>query len=172
MRKFWVSTAFAVVMLFFSFAVCGAQMSATVERGRMAPEFTLKDMEGKPVSLAQFRGKIVVLNFWATWCPPCREEYPTLERLNEVFEGKDFVLLAVNVNTDGVQNLKAFLAKHFTTFSILPDPDGVVQNLYGVDKFPETFIIGKNGKVVEHVIGAIDWSSFDVLKYFSSLVGG
>jgi len=171
MRRFFALAALLIFTFALPPAACRAQSKGRVARGQTAPEFTLQDVAGKALSLAQFRGKIVVLNFWATWCPPCREEIPSLERLNEVFSGKDFVLLAVNVNTDGEEGLKDFLAKNPHSFLVLPDPDGKVQNLYGVDKFPETFIIDKEGKIAEHVIGAIDWSSVEVLKYFSSLIG-
>jgi peroxiredoxin len=171
MRKFWVVAALLAFAFTLSPVTSFAQSAANVERGATAPGFTLKDLAGKSVSLAQYRGKIVVLNFWASWCPPCREEFPSLERLNEVFAGKDFVMLGVNADTDKA-NLEDFLGKHLHTFTILPDPDAKVQDLYGVDKFPETFIIGRDGKILEHVIGAIDWSSVKVLSYFNNLIGG
>jgi thiol-disulfide isomerase/thioredoxin len=170
--------ALAVLLGFsvlFSPALAGSALAAMpapvgVKAGQAAPEFTLKDLNGHPVTLSQFKGKVVVLNFWATWCPPCRAEMPSMERLNEVYGGKDFVLLAVNVEEDGKENVQAFLEKNPHHFTILLDSNLKVQDLYGVYQFPETFIINKKGDVVERVIGAMDWSSVEVLKYFSTLL--
>jgi peroxiredoxin len=144
---------------------------AVVKTGNPAPDLTLKDLQGKSVSLAGLRGKVVFLNFWATWCPPCREELPAMQRLNEVFGKKDFVILAVNVDEDPGA-VKKFLAKQPLSFTVLLDPEASAQNLYGVYRFPETFLIDRQGNVVQRYLGARDWSSVDFLKYVSSLLGG
>jgi thiol-disulfide isomerase/thioredoxin len=153
-------------------AMAAMPASVGVQAGQTAPDFTLKDLNGHPVTLSQFKGKVVVLNFWATWCPPCRAEMPSMERLNEVYGSKDFVILAVNVEEDGKETVKAFLEKNPHNFTILLDSELKAQDLYGVYQFPETFIINKKGQVVERVIGAVDWSSVEVLKYFSTLLNG
>lgn len=138
--------------------------------GAKAPDFTLKDSAGQTVTLSQFRGKVVFLNFWATWCPPCRSEMPSMERLNEVFASKDFVMLTVNIEEDGMAVVGPFLQQFPHRFSVLLDTEAEVQSLYGVNRFPETFVIDKQGKIVDRIIGARDWSSLEMLNYFSRLI--
>lgn len=143
--------------------------AGSLEPGRAAPEFTLKTLEGESVSLSQLRGKVVFLNFWASWCPPCRAEMPSMNRLNEVFADREFVMLAVNVEQDrGV--VEAFLAKLPHDFTVLLDLKGEAQNLYQVFRFPETFLIDKEGRIVERFIGARDWSAVEFLKRIDQLV--
>lgn len=140
-----------------------------LQAGSMAPDFTLKNLKGKPVTLSQYRGKVVFLNFWATWCPPCRAEMPAMERLNEVYAGRDFVILAVNVEED-VAAVKTFLKEHPHSFTVLLDPEARAQNLYGVYRFPETFLIDKRGKIDEHYLGARDWSGVEFLKKINAMM--
>jgi thiol-disulfide isomerase/thioredoxin len=127
-------------------------------------------MDGRTVTLSQYRGKVVFLNFWATWCPPCREEMPAMERLNTVFEGQDFVMLAVNVEKD-IETVRAFLAQSPHSFTVLLDQQATVQNRYGVFRFPETFLLDKDGRLVERFLGARDWSSVDFMRRISTMVG-
>ncbi len=137
--------------------------------GTPAPDFTLTDMQGQPVSLSQFHGKIVFLNFWASWCPPCREEMPAMERLNQVFADRDFVMLAVNTEQD-IQAVRTFLERNPHSFPVLLDPQAQAQQLYRVFRFPETFLIDKDGRILEHYLGARDWSSVQFLRYIDSLI--
>jgi peroxiredoxin len=137
--------------------------------GAAAPDFTLDDLQGNPVTLSGLRGKVVVLNFWASWCPPCRVEMPSMERLNEVFGSRDFALLAVNVEQDAAA-VRAFLKENPHSFAVLLDPQGKAQQLYGVYRFPETFLIDKSGRVVEHYLGARDYSAVDFLKKIDALL--
>ncbi|HEY7746398.1 MAG TPA: TlpA disulfide reductase family protein [Desulfuromonadales bacterium] len=140
-----------------------------LQAGSMAPDFTLKDLNGNPVTLSQLRGKVVFLNFWATWCPPCLAEMPAMERLNEVYGSQNFVMLAVNIEED-VEAVKDFLKENPHSFSVLLDLEANAQNLYGVYRFPETFLIDKNGKIVERYLGARDWSGVDFLKLINALM--
>lgn len=140
--------------------------------GDIAPDFQLEDTKGNKVSLASLRGKIVLVNFWATWCPPCKEEMPSMEKLYEVMSGEDFVMLAVNAEDNGRTVVPQFLKKTPYNFPILYDDKGVVQRLYGVFKFPETFIVGKDGTILEKIIGPLDWSSPDTITYFKNLTKG
>jgi peroxiredoxin len=142
--------------------------AARTKIGMEAPDFTLKDMQGNSVTLSQFRGKVVFLNFWASWCPPCREEMPSMERLHEVYAGRDFVMLAINVEQN-INDVRAFLQKSPHTFPILLDADTRAQGLYGVYRFPETFLIDKNGRIAEHYLGARDWSSSEFLGKINSM---
>ena len=144
----------------------------SVSVGDLAPDFQLEDTKGNKVTLSDLRGKVVLVNFWATWCPPCIEEMPSMERLNEVIAGDDFVMLAVNAEENGRSVVPAFLEKNPYTFPILYDDKGVVQKRYGVFKFPESFIIKKDGTVAEKIIGPLDWSSLKTITYFKGLIKG
>ena len=137
-----------------------------------APESTFVLLDGSKKTTADFKGKVVLVNFWATWCPPCLEEMPSMERLNEVLAGDDFVMLAVNTEANGRSVVPAFLEKTPYTFPILYDNKGVVQKRYGVFKFPESFFVNKDGTVAEKIIGPLDWSSLKTITYFKSLIKG
>jgi len=146
--------------------------TATVVAGDVAPDFTLQDTKGKTVTLSELRGKVVMVNFWATWCPPCIEEMPSMERLNKFMAEENFVMLAINTEKDGRTVVPAFLKKTPYDFPILYDDQGTVQQQYGVYKFPESFIVGKDGTVVEKIIGPLDWSSPKTVAYLKSLAKG
>jgi peroxiredoxin len=142
---------------------------APVSIGGTAPDFELEDTQGKKVRLSDLRGKVVMLNFWATWCPPCRAEMPSMEKLNKQMAGEDFIMLAVNVEENGRAAVADFLEKSPHSFPILYDDQGLVQKLFGVYKFPESFVIRKNGIIDDKVIGAIDWGHPDTVAYFKEL---
>ncbi len=125
--------------------------------GDRAPEVSLLSVDGKTVSLADYRGKVVLVHFWATWCPPCVEEIPTLERFYEQIFGTDIEVLAISVD-DNAGMLKTFLDKNKVHLPVLRDPDRATANKYGTLKFPETYIIGRDGVVRYKVIGPTDWS--------------
>ena len=142
------------------------------EIGDPAPGFQLEDTAGNKVALEDLRGKVVLVNFWATWCPPCRAEMPSMEKLNEAMADDDFVMLAINVEENGRDVIPAFLKKTPHTFSVLYDDQGVVQDLYGVYRFPESFVIRKDGIIDDKVIGAIDWAHPETIAYFKALAKG
>jgi peroxiredoxin len=143
-----------------------------VGAGDIAPDFQLEDTDGKQVALSDLRGKVVLLNLWATWCPPCKEEMPSMERLHTAMAGQDFIMLAVNVEENARTVVPEFLKNTPYTFPVLYDDEGVVQKLYGVSKFPESFIINKDGTIAEKIVGPLDWASPKVLNYFKSLAKG
>ena len=149
-----------------------SEMVKSVVVGDVAPDFQLEDTKGNKITLSDLRGKIVMVNFWATWCPPCIEEMPSMERLHEAMSSDDFVMLAINTEANGPSVGAAFLEKTPYTFPILYDDKGVVQKRYGVFKFPESFIVGKDGKVVEKIIGPLDWSSTKTINYLKGLAKG
>lgn len=160
-----------LLLALFALLCAGCNKETTAPAKPLAADFTLRDLDGKLHKLSDYRGKVVFLNFWATWCPPCREEIPSMERLNEVLGNKDFVMLAVNTDDD-VKDLEAFAKENPHKFSVLSDADGTVQKLYRVDKFPETFVIDRQGRIAEHIVGARDWSSTEALKFFSAQIAG
>lgn len=146
--------------------------AANVAIGQVAPDFELADKSGKSYTLSALRGKVVLVNFWATWCPPCRAEMPSMEKLNAAMNGEDFVMLAINVEENGRSVVPDFLEKSPHSFSVLYDDQGVVQKLYGVYKFPESFVVRKDGIIDDKVIGAIDWAHPETVAYFKELSKG
>ncbi len=143
-----------------------------IGEGDVAPDFTLQDTAGNKVTLSELRGKVVLVNFWATWCPPCRAEMPSMDRLNDAMAGKDFVMLAINIEENASSTVPDFLAKNPHRFPVLYDEEGVVQKLYSVYKFPESFVIRKDGVIDDKVIGAIDWAHPETVAYMVGLTKG
>ena len=140
--------------------------------GQVAPDISLTDMQGNRVNLSDYRGQVVILNFWATWCPPCREEMPSMEKLHRDYQDKGLVMLAVNVEENGKKAVTSFLKKTPYSFPILLDEQAEAQNSYGVFRYPESFIIDRNGIVVERIIGARDWLSGPTFKVINFLING
>jgi cytochrome c biogenesis protein CcmG/thiol:disulfide interchange protein DsbE len=133
----------------------------TVYRGRIAwvaPDFALEDLDGKAVRLSNFRGRVVFINVWTTWCEPCRAEMPSMEVLNKKLAGDGFVMLAINADAGDREDVEAFVEELGLTFPILLDPGGQVAGRYRVTGYPETFIVDRNGVVVSHEIGPRNWS--------------
>lgn len=146
--------------------------TTAVVAGDAAPDFSLEDTEGNIVTLSELRGKVVMVNFWATWCPPCKEEMPSMDRLNKFMAEEDFVMLAINAEKNGKSVVPEFLEKNPYDFTVLYDDEGTVQQQYGVYKFPESFIIHKDGTIDQKVIGVLDWSSPKTVAYLKSLTKG
>lgn len=122
-----------------------------------APDFTLKDMTGKNISLSAFKGKVVLLNFWATWCPPCRAEMPALNKLYHSLKPRG--LEVVSVSTDrSINDIKDFLKKQKVDFPILFDVDSSVSKQFRVFSMPTTFLIDRNGMIVEKFYGEYNWT--------------
>jgi peroxiredoxin len=138
--------------------------------GEIAPDFMLKKFEGDTISLADYRGKVVFLNFWATWCPPCVEEMPSMEMLYQKLQGREFEILAINVGEEGEKIIRPFMGKHSLTFPVLLDPNKKIYGLYGLTGIPETFIIDKNGIVDSKIIGGQDWMARKWLHYFDRII--
>ena len=134
-----------------------------------APDFTLKDLYGNSVSLQDLRGKVVFLNFWATWCPPCRLEMPTMEELHKEFGDQGLVILAINYRENPAE-IKAFFEQHQLTFPALLDPEGKVLDLYKAWSLPTTYLINKNGEIVGKVIGYRDWHSKQARAFFRKVL--
>ncbi len=130
----------------------------TIREGSVAPDFTLPALDGGHVSLAEQKGKVVLVHFWATWCPPCVEEMPDLERLYQDFRGPEFELLAISVDEDGPGKVRAFMQKNGLSFPALLDPGRTAASSYGTFKYPETFIVDRSGVVRHKAIGSWDWS--------------
>jgi peroxiredoxin len=140
------------------------------QKGSPAPDFTLPDLTGTLVSLADFRGKVVLLNIWATWCLPCVEEMPSMEKLHREMQGEDFSILAVSIDNAGAEVVIPFVEKHDLSFTVLVDRKATLKRLFQATGVPESIIIDQQGIIAEKVIGARNWSSPEILGYFRSLI--
>jgi peroxiredoxin len=143
---------------------------ARLGRGAEAPIFTLPSLDGAMVSLADQKGKVVFLNIWATWCPPCVEEMPSMEKLYQQLKGEDFEILAVSIDKNGADAVLPFMKQHKLNFTTLIDSKEILKNKYQTTGVPETFIIDKNGFIVEKVIGPRDWSTPGAISFFRKLI--
>jgi len=137
-----------------------------LEVGDAAPAFESTDLRtGRPATLADYRGKVVLVNVWATWCSPCRVEMPSMERLYQKFAGTDFRIVAVSVDGDlfhpedsqAPTGIMAFANGMGLTFDILHDPSGGIRRTYQTTGVPESFVIDRGGVIVKKVIGAAEW---------------
>lgn len=141
-----------------------------VGAGFPAPNFTFPGLDGKMVSLTDYRGKVVFLNIWATWCGPCKEEMPSMERLYKALKGEDFEILAVSIDTLGAKVVAPFMKEYGLGFPALLDTGGTIQRLYGTTGIPETFIINREGIIEQKIIGSRDWAAPESVRFFRNLV--
>jgi peroxiredoxin len=131
-----------------------------IEVGSSAPDFDAVQLpSGKAVSIEDYRGKVVLLNVWATWCPPCKVEMPSMERLHRKLAGTDFRLIAVSVDEDDSTVVNKFVKEMGLTFEILHNRDGSIRRIYQTTGVPESFVIDRDGVIVKKVIGAADWEA-------------
>ena len=134
-----------------------------------AQPLELEDLEGRTHRLADYRGKVVLVNFWATWCGPCREEMPSLERLRRSLSGRPFVVLAVNV-AEGGRVAGDFMKAMPLGFTVLLDRDGSTTKAWGARILPATYVLGPEGEVRFRHFGALDWSSPEAQRRITSLM--
>lgn len=135
------------------------------------PDFTLPNLDSKKISLKDFRGKLVFLNFWATWCVPCREEMPAMEKLYQEFKEKNFLVLAVNVK-DRKQDAVNFAKELKLSYPIVIDPDAQVGLLYGAWGLPTTYLIGPKGEGLARAWGPAEWYSPAARNLIKDLLDG
>ena len=140
-----------------------------VNAGDRAPDFSIQTDNGKTVTARDFGGKLLVLNFWATWCQPCVHEVPSLNRLENALGPKGLVVLGVSQDTDP-QAYKAFLDRFKVSYLTARQPDQTVKLKYGTILIPETYLIDRSGKVVEKIISDTDWSSEQMIQHVQSLL--
>jgi len=130
----------------------------------------LKDMNGKNVSLSDFKGKIVFLNFWTTWCPTCRIEMPSMEKLYQTIKNKDFAMVTINLQESASQ-VKEFFKEFKLTFTALLDSTGKVGASFGIRAIPTTYILDKTGRIIGQVNGPREWDSKKAIALFENLMG-
>ncbi len=158
-----IQIAIGVLLVAFVFVVNDTLNEHVVVVGDKAPDFKIISDNGKPISRSDFGGKILVLNFWATWCPPCIEELPSLDEFQRQLKGQGVVVVGVSVDKNEKQ-YKDFLAKARVSFQTSRDGDSSISAEYGTFKYPETYIINSKGEVVVKYIGPKDWMSAEVLN--------
>jgi|SRR5688572_5562749 peroxiredoxin len=143
---------------------------SAVKLGEPAPDFQLRDLEGRLVTLSDFRGKVVLLNFWATWCGPCRVEMPAMEQLYRTFPRKDFEILAVSTDAQGEVVTRPFQKKNHLTFPILHDDGYLVGLTYGARSLPMTFMVDRQGVIRHQIFGARDWGAAEARQLVQMLM--
>lgn len=157
------------------------QRDLPVVAGFRAPDFAAADEQGGTVTLATYAGRVVLLNVWATWCGPCREEMPSMQRLYDRFSPEDFEIAAISVDAlpDSVDaqgnpggDPIAFSRSLGLTFPILHDPSGEIQRIYGTSAVPESFLIGRDGVIYKKVAGSTEWDSPANVELVRRLVEG
>lgn len=139
-------------------SVAASNISSGITTGVLAPAFTMKNLEGKDVSLEDYRGKKVMLNFWATWCPPCKAEMPALEKL---YQQKSDEIEVLAVNLDSQNDVAGFVNKNQLTFPVLLDENGETQQAYSIISIPTTFIIDEKGIIVKKHIGSMSYEQME-----------
>jgi peroxiredoxin len=143
-----------------------------IRPGQSAPGFTLPRLEGgAPVSLGSLRGHVVLVNFWATWCKPCEEEMPAMQRLYDRLAPAGFQLLAVSEDASR-QDVVAYRKRLSLTFPILLDADKTVSQSYQTYRYPESFLIDRDGRILAHYVGPRDWDSSTYQERLEKLVSG
>jgi peroxiredoxin len=157
-----------VLLAVFTLLLAGCYRGSRPNRiGTAAPDFIVQDADRK-VTLNEFHGRVVVLNFWATWCAPCVEEMPSLVQLQQRFKDRGVTVLGVSVDVDGDAYHK-FLKDYKIDFLTVRDPDQKTSNLFGSFKWPETYIIDRNGILRRKFIGPVEWSQPEIVDFLSKL---
>ncbi len=152
-----ISLTVVCICLSLFLVACG-QRPKVAEVGKLAPDFTLMDRKGKTWNLSELKGQVVFVNFWATWCAPCRQEMPSMERLYRLLPADKFKMLAI-LSRDEPAFADTVAAKLGVTFPILIDPDNKAGQAYGLTGVPETYIIDKQGVLREKFLGPVQWDT-------------
>jgi peroxiredoxin len=155
-------------ILLLNLSACKSDKPAPQPQAQ-APDFTLTSLTGQKMRLSSYRGKVILLNFWATWCPPCREEVPSLAKLANAMTNSNFQMITVAIDKEGRKAVEEYFLHAGVLLTTLLDSDGAVGKTYGITGVPETFIIDKNGLIRKKVIGPIDWSEPDTIQYLRDL---
>ena len=174
MRAVRASAVFAL-FLCTGLLLPGCKPAGPPASGDLAPDFVLQSYGGPTRKLSNYRGKLVLVNLWATWCPPCVAELPVLDKLAQEYAGKGLTILAVAGDEDP-QTVRDFLAKAPAKYEVLFDPDGVIGTRYGITGYPETFFVDRQGVLRDKIIGPLphegDSVSRELKARIDELLGG
>lgn len=161
-----------LVLLAFGYVQLAQHKGYALQKGSAAPPFRLVSLAGGEGDLAALRGKVVVLNFWATWCPPCVAEMPSLERLHRTLGPEGLAVVTVSTDEDEAE-LRRFVSGRALSLPVLRDPGGrVASGAYRTTGYPETFVLDRSGVVLEHFVGPVEWDTPQSLAHFRTLLGG
>ena len=168
LRKVLVWAALAAAAgIILVFALPSYRQGEASIAGTTAEDFAF-ELAGKPSHLSDMKGKVVVLNFWGSWCGPCVEEMPSLVQLQQRFKDKGLTVVGISIDVDGDAYHK-FLKDYKIDFPTVRDPDQKTSSLYGSFKWPETYIIDRNGVVRRKFIGAVEWSQPEIVDFLNKL---
>jgi len=179
MKKFCFSLS--ILLLSFLAQNAEAQLSPEVEKAfneaklpvvkeRTNPAlFSLPLLNGGNASLSSYKGKVVILNFWATWCPPCRAEMPSMETLYQRFKNQGLEILAVDIG-EIPSKVQQFISQNAYTFPVLLDKDNKISSQYGIRAIPTTYIIDREGRIISMIVGSIRWDNPKVIAAFEALL--
>lgn len=169
-----------IACLFLSLSACtkteapkndAAKAGSVAKEKSPAPDVSVVSLaDGKTLKLSDLKGKVVLLNFWATWCPPCREEIPSMIKLNSFMAGKPFQMVAVSIDEGGKQAIESFFKSTGFSLPTYIDESGASGKAYGITGVPESFIIDKNGVLVKKIIGGAAWDSPEVVAFLEGLM--
>ena len=162
--RYWTAGFLAAMAL-------AGSASAAAKVGDRAPDFELVTFEGKVVHLSDLRGQVVVLNYWATWCGPCRVEMPAMENLYRETSRSDFEILAISTDAQGASLTRPFRNALGLTFPILHDSDFRVGLMYGTRSLPMTFLVDRDGIVTHRIFGARNWAAPEAKQMIQALIG-
>jgi peroxiredoxin len=167
--------AIALLLAALTTVAAAAEAPASLRLTRLGPgdpaaAFSVATPDGGTIRLADLKGKVVFLNFWATWCEPCLEEMPAMERLARAYRDRGLVVLALSADREGASVVKPFLKRHALTFPVGLDPDQSVARLYRVWALPSTFILDRTGARLYSAHGARDWDGKDAFAFFDALL--
>ena len=133
------------------------------------PSFVLMDLKGKEEQLQSYKDKLILVNFWASWCGPCNEEAPSMEEMYQKLHSQGLVVVGISIDHH-VGQVEKFVKQYSISFPVLLDTSESVASSYGITGVPETFILNSHYKLIKHVIGPLDWTSPDVTSYLSTLM--
>ena len=162
-RKFFISCVI-ICGLFVTFGLLSCQGQMTTKK---APDFTLKNIDGRNYSLSSANGKVIILDFWATWCPPCRKEIPHFVELASKYKRQGLEIIGISLDREGVGVVKSFAENNGINYPILMGNEQVVAKYGGIRGIPTTFVIDRKGQIVEKAVGYRDKTFFEsiIKKY-------
>ena len=165
----------AIACLILSLTACSkkeaVQKSTVAAEKSPAPEVSVVSVaNGSTLKLSDLKGKVVLLNFWATWCPPCREEIPSMMKLNSLMAGKPFQMVAISIEEGGKPTIESYFKESGFLLPAYIDESGASIKSYGVTGVPETFVIDKQGIIVKKIIGGFAWDSPEAVSYLDGLM--
>jgi cytochrome c biogenesis protein CcmG, thiol:disulfide interchange protein DsbE len=161
--------AIGVLLVALGYVAADSLREKVVDVNDTAPDFTIATDNGRTLSRSNFGGKLLVVNFWATWCPPCIEEMPSLDQFQRRFAGSGVVVLGISVD-QSERAYRDLLRKAGVSFLTARDPEGRISASYGTSKYPESYVIDQRGKVVQKIIGPTNWTDERMISYIQSLL--